>query len=139
VGVGGRMDTLQCAIVLAKLERFEWEVQQRHDIGVRYNQLLDQAGIAPIQQRPERTSVYAQYTVLVPNREVLQKRLAEAGIPTAVHYPVPLNEQPAYKHLCCPDCTPMAQQLAKQVMSLPMGADLDDKTQHNIMERLFLD
>jgi UDP-2-acetamido-2-deoxy-ribo-hexuluronate aminotransferase len=139
VGVGGRMDTLQCAIVLAKLERFEWEVQQRHDIGVRYNQLLDQAGIARIQQRPERTSVYAQYTVLVPNREVLQKRLAEVGIPTAVHYPVPLNEQPAYKHLCCPDCTPLAQQLAKQVMSLPMGADLDDKAQHNIMERFFLD
>ena len=139
VGVGGRMDTLQCAIVLAKLERFEWEVQQRHDIGMRYNQLLDQAGIARIQQRPERTSVYAQYTVLVPNREVLQKRLAKAGIPTAVHYPVPLNEQPAYKHLCCPDCTPLAKQLAKQVMSLPMGADLDDKAQHNIMERLFLD
>jgi len=124
VGVGGRMDTLQCAIVLAKLERFEWEVQQRHDIGQRYNQLMDQAGIERIQQRPERTSVYAQYTVMVPNREALQKRLADAGIPTAVHYPVPLNEQPAYKHLCCPDCTPVARQMAKRVMSLPMGADL---------------
>jgi dTDP-4-amino-4,6-dideoxygalactose transaminase len=61
----------------------------------------------------------------------------EAGIPTAVHYPVPLNEQPAYKHLCCPDCTPVAQQLAKKVMSLPMGADLDVNTQHSIIERLF--
>ncbi len=125
VGVGGRMDTLQCAIVLAKMDRFEWEVQQRHEIGERYNQLLDQAGIARIQQRPERTSVYAQYTVMVPNREALQKRLAEAGIPTAVHYPVPLNEQPAYKHLCCADCTPLAQQLANLVMSLPMSPDLD--------------
>ena len=138
VGVGGRMDTLQCAILLAKLERFEWEVQQRMAIGQRYNQLLDQAGIARVQQRPERTSVYAQYTVMVPNREVPQKRLAEAGIPTAVHYPVPLNEQPAYKHLCCPDCTPEAQQLAKQVMSLPMGADLDAKAQHGIIERLYI-
>jgi UDP-2-acetamido-2-deoxy-ribo-hexuluronate aminotransferase len=126
VGVGGRMDTLQCAIVLAKLERFEWEVQQRHEIGERYHQCLDQAGIDRIQQRPERTSVYAQYTVMVPNREALQKRLTEVGIPTAVHYPVPLNEQPAYKHLCCPDCTPVAQQLAKRVMSLPMSPDLDD-------------
>lgn len=126
VGVGGRMDTLQCAIVLAKMERFEWEVQQRHEIGERYNRLLDQAGIARIQQRPERTSVYAQYTVMVPNREALQKRLAEAGIPTAVHYPVPLNEQPAYKYLCCADCTPLAQQLANLVMSLPMSPDLDD-------------
>jgi UDP-2-acetamido-2-deoxy-ribo-hexuluronate aminotransferase len=124
VGVGGRMDTIQCAVVLAKLERFEWEVQQRHDIGHRYNQLLDQAGISRIQQRPDRTSVYAQYTVMVDSREELQKRLTEAGIPTAVHYPVPLNQQPAYKHLCCPDCTPVAQQLAKRVMSLPMGPNL---------------
>jgi UDP-2-acetamido-2-deoxy-ribo-hexuluronate aminotransferase len=138
VGVGGRMDTLQCAIVLAKIERFEWEVQQRLEIGHRYNQLLDKEGVARIQQRPERTSVYAQYTVMVPQREALQKRLMEAGIPTAVHYPVPLNEQPAYKHLCCPNCTPVSQQLSKSVMSLPMGADLDEKTQHDIVERLFL-
>jgi UDP-2-acetamido-2-deoxy-ribo-hexuluronate aminotransferase len=138
VGVGGRMDTLQCAIVLAKLDRFEWEVQQRLEIGHRYNQLLDKEGFARIQQRPERTSVYAQYTVMMPQREALQKRLMEVGIPTAVHYPVPINEQPAYKHLCCPNCTPVSQQLAKSVMSLPMGADLDDKAQHDIVERLVL-
>ena len=136
VGVGGRMDTLQCAIVLAKMERFEWEVQQRHEIGERYNQRLDQAGIARIQQRADRTSVYAQYTVMVPNREALQKRLAEAGIPTAVHYPVPLNEQPAYKHLCCPDCTPVAQQLAKRVMSLPMSAEITPEQQQHIVATL---
>jgi len=155
VGVGGRMDTLQCAIVLAKLERFEWEVQQRMEIGQRYtDQILSlreqnsslraqrsnppPEAIQPPTIRPDRTSVYAQYTVMVPNREALQKRLAEAGIPTAVHYPVPLNEQPAYKHLCCPDCTPVAQQLAKRVMSLPMGADLDTKEQHGIIECLLL-
>jgi UDP-2-acetamido-2-deoxy-ribo-hexuluronate aminotransferase len=133
VGVGGRMDTLQCAIVLAKLERFEWEVQQRQEIGQRYNQLLDQAGIVRVQQRPERTSVFAQYTIMMPNREVLQKRLAEAGIPTAVHYPVPLNEQPAYKHLCCVDCTPVSRQLAKSVISLPMSSDLLGDDQRSIV------
>lgn len=122
VGVGGRMDTLQCAIVLAKLERFEWEIQRRHEIGEYYNQLLDQAGIQRIKQRSESTSVYAQYSFLTPNRDALQKRLAEASIPSAVHYPMPLNEQPAYKHLCCPDCTPVARKLAKQVMSLPMSS-----------------
>lgn len=137
VGVGGRMDTLQCAIILAKLERFEWEIQQRHKIGERYNQLLDQAGIARIKQQPERTSVYAQYTVIVPHREALQKSLTEAGIPTAVHYPVPLNEQPAYKHLCCSNCTPIAQKLAKQVMSLPMGADLGELQQLKVVKNLF--
>ena len=153
VGVGGRMDTLQCAIVLAKLERFEWEVQQRKEIGQRYtDQILSLRAQTPslraqrsnpsledIQTttiRPYRTSVYAQYTVMVPNREALQKRLAEAGIPTAVHYPVPLNEQPAYKHLCCPECTPVAQQMAKQVMSLPMSAELQPEQQRSIMDAL---
>ncbi len=134
VGVGGRMDTLQCAIVLAKLERFEWEVQQRLDIGNRYNELLDAAGIARVQQKTDRTSVFAQYTVFVPQREALQKALKQVGIPTAVHYPVPLNEQPAYKHLCCPDCTPQAQKVAKLVMSLPMGADLQAADQLAIFE-----
>lgn len=138
VGVGGRMDTLQCAIVLAKLERFVWEVQQRHDIGQCYNQLMDQASIGRIQQRPQQTSVYAQYTVMVRNREELQKRLAVAGIPTAVHYPVPLNEQPAYKHLCCPSCTPVAQQLAKQVMSLPMGPYLENRDTTRITQEILV-
>ncbi len=136
VGVGGRMDTLQCAIVLAKLERFEWEVQQRYKIGERFNQMLDQVGIDRIQQRPERTSVYAQYTVMLPNREALQKCLAKAGIPTAVHYPVPLNEQPAYKHLCCQDCTPVAQRMATRVMSLPMGPYLRRAEQLKIIDFL---
>jgi UDP-2-acetamido-2-deoxy-ribo-hexuluronate aminotransferase len=159
LGVGGRMDTLQGAIVLAKLERFEWEVQQRKEIGQRYtDQILSlraqtpslraqnsslraqrsnpQESIQTITIRPNRTSVYAQYTVMVPNREALQKRLAEAGIPTAVHYPVPLNEQPAYKHLCCPECTPIAREMAKQVMSLPMSAELQPEQQRRILDAL---
>lgn len=136
VGVGGRMDTLQCAIVLAKLERFDWEVQQRLTIGELYNQLMDQAGIARIQQRSDRSSVFAQYTIITPERNVLQQSLSEAGVPTAVHYPVPLNEQPAYKHLCCQDCTPVAQQMAKRVMSLPMSPDLTAHEQKVIVEQL---
>jgi UDP-2-acetamido-2-deoxy-ribo-hexuluronate aminotransferase len=136
VGVGGRMDTLQCAIVLAKLARFEWEVAQRALVGRRYNELLDQAGVKRVQQRPDRTSVFAQYTVFVDDREAVQARLNASGIPTAVHYPVPLNEQPAYRHLCCPDCTPVASALARRVMSLPMGPDLDEGVQAEIVRQL---
>jgi UDP-2-acetamido-2-deoxy-ribo-hexuluronate aminotransferase len=128
VGVGGRMDTLQCAIVLAKFERFEWEVGRRLAIGARYNEELDRIGLSRVAQRPDRTGVYAQYTVFCDDRAAAQQRLAEAGVPTAVHYPIPLNEQPAYKNLCCADCTPVAQHIAKRVMSLPMSADLDDET-----------
>lgn len=136
IGVGGRMDTLQCAIVLAKLERFEWEIEQRLFIGQRYNNLMDKAGIARVQQRPDRTSVYAQYTVQLENREVAQNTLKEAGVPTAVHYPVPLNHQPAYQHLCSPGSWPVSTAMAAKVMSLPMGADLSEDQQSHIAEVL---
>lgn len=135
VGVGGRMDTIQCAVVLAKLERFDYEVAQRSKIGARYNELL--AGTYPVViQRKDRTSVFAQYTVFLENREEIQEKLKSVGIPTAVHYPVPLNEQPAYKHLCCPDCTPIAKDTARKVMSLPMGPDLNDYDQNTIVQTL---
>jgi UDP-2-acetamido-2-deoxy-ribo-hexuluronate aminotransferase len=123
VGVGGRMDTLQCAVVLAKLERFDFELERRSKIGARYNELF--AGKQSfVTQRADRTSVFAQYTVFVENREVIQEKLKQVGIPTAIHYPVPLNDQPAYRHLCCPDCTPISKRVASIAMSLPMSADL---------------
>jgi len=136
VGVGGRMDTIQCAVVLAKLERFDWEVKQRQLIGQRYSESLAAAAIDLVNLRSDRTSVYAQYTVFVPDRVAIQKRLSEAGVPTAVHYPLPLNEQPAYKYLCCPDCTPIAQQMAKRVISLPMSPDLSEQHQKKIVGQL---
>jgi UDP-2-acetamido-2-deoxy-ribo-hexuluronate aminotransferase len=141
VGVGGRMDTLQCAVVLAKLERFDWEVEQRIRIGQRYTELLKSSSrapsgtvaIQPITVRPNRTSVYAQYTLICADRDSVQTKLKQAEIPTAIHYPVPLNEQAAYKHLCCPDCTPISSQLAKQVLSLPMSPDLSKQDQEKIV------
>jgi UDP-2-acetamido-2-deoxy-ribo-hexuluronate aminotransferase len=119
VGVGGRMDTLQCAIVLAKLERFDWEVEQRIKIGAEYNKLL-KGKVKTVAQRSDRTSVFAQYTVFVENRETVQTRLKDKDIPTAVHYPVPMHIQPAYSHLCCPECCPESVKAAERVMSLPM-------------------
>jgi len=111
-------------------------VKQRQLIGQKYNELLAAANVNLVTLRPDRTSVYAQCTVLVSDRAAVQKRLSEAGIPTAVHYPVPLNEQPAYKHLCCSDCTPIAQQIAKRVMSLPMSPDLSAEDQDKIVGAL---
>jgi UDP-2-acetamido-2-deoxy-ribo-hexuluronate aminotransferase len=142
VGVGGRMDTLQCAIVLAKLERFDWEIEQRNGIGQRYSEMISasSAGLSgaarPVTVRPDRTCVYAQYTLICSDRAVAQFKLKQAKIPTAVHYPLPLNEQPAYQHLCCPDCTPVASRLAKQVMSLPMAPDLTPVQQAEIVAQL---
>ncbi|MDB5909241.1 MAG: aminotransferase DegT [Massilia sp.] len=120
IGVGGRMDTLQCAIVLAKLERFEWELGQRNQVAAAYDALL--SGRTGMVARPrDRSSVFAQYTVVLEQRDRIQAALLAANIPTAVHYPVPMHLQPAYAHLCQPDDCPVAERMAARVMSLPMG------------------
>ena len=141
LGVGGRMDTLQCAIVLAKFERFEWEVAQRIAIGARYSQLLQNIpGLQLVKVRPDRTSVWAQFTVLVPNREHVLEALKAAGVPTAVHYPRGIHQQPVFAKYCCPDCMPVSSDLATRVMSLPMSADLTQTDQewiaHSVREAL---
>ena len=136
VGIGGRMDTLQCAIVLAKLERFEWEVEQRIAIGAHYNELL-KGKVKTATLRADRTSVFAQYTVFVENRESVQAILKEKGIPTAVHYPISMHMQPAYKELCCPECCPESVKAAKSVMSLPMHPDLNETNQVTILNSLY--
>ena len=135
VGVGGRMDTLQCAVLLAKLDRFDWEIERRIAIGRRYSELFAAAPrISTPVIRPDRTCVFAQYTLQVPNRDAVVDALQSRGIPSAVHYPIPLNVQPAYQHLCCPDCTPVAARLAASVISLPMHADLSESAQDRIAE-----
>lgn len=118
------MDTLQCAVVLAKMERFEAEVQGRIENGDLYARLLDQAGVPRIALRPDRTSVHAQLTVFVDNRDAVQQALKREGIPSAVHYPIPLNRQPAYASLPVPFATPLADLAAARVMSLPMSGTL---------------
>ena len=141
IGLGGRMDTLQCAVALAKWPRFEWEVARRNAIGAEYTRRLlaevpnaqpldpkeagdDLKGLRTLALLHGSRSVYAQYTVLIPNRERVQAELHNAGIPTAVHYPTPINAQTAYMDRGKNGTTPMADWLAKHVMSLPMGPDL---------------
>lgn len=129
VGVGGRMDTIQCAIVLAKLERFDWEVDQRLRIGAAYREAL-RAQDLPVTLtavRADRNCVWAQLTVMLDDRESVQKKLAALGIPTAVHYPVPLNQQPAYRTDAPELETPVAARVARRVMSLPMHPYLTDE------------
>lgn len=136
IGVGGRMDTIQCAIVLAKLDRFDFEIEQRVAIGQRYNQKFDDIGIKRVLQRAGRNSVFGQYTIFVHDRDRAQAKLKDQGIPTAVHYPMPLNQQPAYIDLCCPDCTPNSIKNSSTVMSLPMSPGLTSQQQDQIIKSL---
>lgn len=135
IGVGGRMDTLQCAIVLAKLERFEWELTQRAKAAERYDVLLS-GRVERVACMPARTSVYAQYTVVVDQRDRIQAELHAAGIPTAVHYPVPIHMQPAYGHLCSPGSCPVALDMSAKVLSLPMGPYMSAESTHTVAAAL---
>ncbi|HEX8613790.1 MAG TPA: DegT/DnrJ/EryC1/StrS family aminotransferase [Telluria sp.] len=125
IGVGGRMDTLQCAIVLAKLDYFDWELKQRARVAASYDALLS-GKIDLVARRRDRSSVFAQYTVVVEQRDQVRAALDAAAIPTAVHYPVPMHLQPAYARWSAPDGAPVALAMAERVLSLPMGPYLDD-------------
>ncbi|HWH81887.1 MAG TPA: DegT/DnrJ/EryC1/StrS family aminotransferase [Burkholderiaceae bacterium] len=137
VGVGGRMDTLQCAVVLAKLERFDWELAQRRALGARYaERLAGVPGVTLPTVRPDRDSVWAQYTVFVDAREALQAALKARGIPTAIHYPRVLHHQPAYARFAAPGDCPNAIAAAARVLSLPMSADLGEADQDRVVAAL---
>ena len=138
VGVGGRLDTLQAAVLLAKLPRFEWELGRRHALGARYTRLLqDLPGLRTLSVRPDRDCVWGQYTVFIERgRDTVQAALKDRGIPTAVHYPLPLHRQPAYAAYCCSDCCPASIAAAAQVLSLPMSADLAEADQDRVASAL---
>ena len=141
IGVNGRIDTLQAAILLAKWPNFAEEVEARRRIGAAYSRKLQAAGISSTPQlAPGNTSVYAQYTVQVDQRAEVQVRLKEQGIPTAVHYPTLLCNQPALRcerTLCSGGCnTPLAQTASERVLSLPMHPWLSDDDQDRVVHAL---
>lgn len=136
VGVGGRMDTLQCAILLSKLEIFEDEINKRIEIGKKYDSFMNSNGIACVEQIKEIQGVYAQYTIIVEGREKIIEKLKDAHIETSIHYPLSIGEQPAYKSICLNSKTPQSNRLSKKVLSLPMGAYLTDYEQDYVMQEL---
>lgn len=134
VGVNSRLDTLQAAILLPKLEIFPCELEQREQVAQNYSHMLREAGMtAPFVEAHNR-SAWAQYTVQVSARDLVQEHLKAAGIPTAVHYPIPLNCQPAVSdeqaHL------PVGDAVAKRVISLPMHQYLDDLSIRLVVDAL---
>ncbi|WP_199153950.1 DegT/DnrJ/EryC1/StrS aminotransferase family protein [Chromobacterium sp. ASV23] len=133
IGLNGRLDTIQAAVLLAKLPSFPDEVAARERIGARYSALLQDVARVPVIQ-PGNTHVYAQYTIEVDHRDDVQAKLKELGVPTAVHYPIPLHLQPAFAHLGLAEGSfPHAEAAGKRVMSLPMHPFLTEEAQDAIV------
>lgn len=131
VGVNSRLDTLQAAVLLPKLAVLDMELEQRQVVARRYEQLL-----APVKElvtpwvESHNVSAWAQYTVRVKQRDAVRARLNDAGIPTAVHYPIPLNRQPAVAD--AEVSLPVGDAVAEEVISLPMGPHLSQSDQERI-------
>lgn len=118
VGVNSRLDTLQAAILLPKLVMLDHEIAARHEVAKRYAELFTNAAVVLPMIEGHNLSALAQYTIQLDNREQVQLRLKDLGIPTVVHYPVPLNQQPAVADSSAR--LPVGDAIAKRVLSLPM-------------------
>ncbi|HWJ04672.1 MAG TPA: DegT/DnrJ/EryC1/StrS family aminotransferase [Steroidobacteraceae bacterium] len=144
LGITGRLDSIQAAVLLAKLETFDEEVRARARLGARYAELIGikfGKGAQAQVQAPEvdtfNTCVFAQYTVEVDNREIVETRMKQLGVPTAVHYPLALHMQPVFKHLGHREGDfPNSESAARRVISLPMHPYLTDEQQVRVVDAL---
>ena len=144
VGLNGRMATLQAAILLAKLDVFADELDARQQVARRYEALIGEAFadcapervVRPPYVEPHNGSVFAQYTIEVPNRSAVREFMASRDIPTAVHYPVPLHLQPAYAAADSSERFPIAEDVAHRVISLPMHPYLEEDDQVRVVTAL---
>jgi dTDP-4-amino-4,6-dideoxygalactose transaminase len=135
IGMNGRLDTIQAAVLLQKLAIFPDEIEARDRIATRYNERLRDVAIVP-EVMEGASSVWAQYTLRLPgfDREEFQATLTAAGIPTAVYYPKPLHQQTAYKHYpVAGNGLPVSDRIATEVVSLPMHPYLTEETQDRIV------
>ena len=137
VGVNSRLDTLQAAILLPKLEILSEEIELRNQVARSYTHLLNDAGVytSPFIEE-HNVSAWAQYTIRVKNREEIQQKLKDAGIPTAVHYPIPLNKQPAVADSSMQLL--VGDEIAEEVISLPMHPYLSEQDQQRVVRALVL-
>jgi dTDP-4-amino-4,6-dideoxygalactose transaminase len=137
IGLNARLDTMQAAVLLSKLEVFDQEIRQRQEVARRYQEGLGHAVQVPF-VAPECTSVWAQYSVLSKQRDSWQKKLQAAGIPSVVYYPLPLHLQGAFTHLGYRKGDfPVSEKCSEQIFSLPMHPYLSAADQDSII-RAFL-
>ncbi|MEA3331171.1 MAG: DegT/DnrJ/EryC1/StrS family aminotransferase [Campylobacterota bacterium] len=137
IGINGRLDTLQAAILNVKLKHFDNEVKARDEIGSRYSDMLEESEVITPRVEEGNSSVFAQYSIRVKDREAMVEKLSAKEIPTAVHYPVPLHLQEAFKNLGYKQGDfPVSEEVSTQIMSLPMSPYLTEVQQDFIIETI---
>jgi UDP-2-acetamido-2-deoxy-ribo-hexuluronate aminotransferase len=135
VGINSRLDTLQAAILLPKLQILDDEIAARQQVAAEYTRLFNAADITTTPYiEPHNVSAWAQYTIRVDNRDAVQNALKAGGIPTAVHYPIPLNKQPAVADVSAQ--LAVGDAVAQQVISLPMSAYISMSDVRKVTEEL---
>ena len=134
IGINGRLDAIQAAVLGVKLKHFDTELSQRTAIGTRYNELLENTALVTPKIAERNSSVYAQYSVRTKEREVLIAHLQAKEIPVAVHYPIPLHLQEAFSDLgYTKGLFPVAEKVSQEILSLPMSPYLTQEDQDTIV------
>jgi UDP-2-acetamido-2-deoxy-ribo-hexuluronate aminotransferase len=136
VGVNGRLDTLQAAILLAKFSAFPEELESRNRVAAHYDVRLSNLVATPMRQEG-KSSTWAQYSILLDKRDEIARSLRDAGIPSAVYYPTPLHLQPAYTQFGDGvGSLPVTESLSSRILSLPMHPDMNQETADRICDAL---
>jgi UDP-2-acetamido-2-deoxy-ribo-hexuluronate aminotransferase len=137
IGMGGRLDTIQAAVLNVKLKYYAQDLALRQQVAQKYTEaLISKDLILPV-MKANRTSAWAQYSIRVKNREILQNHLKEVAIPTTIHYPMPLHLQEAFQYLGHKEGDfPISELMAKEIMSLPMNPYLTDTEITYIAEKI---
>jgi dTDP-4-amino-4,6-dideoxygalactose transaminase len=134
--MNGRMDTIQAAVLLAKMEIFEEEIEQRQIVAQRYTDGLAGKYVTPTIPEGNR-SAWAQYSIQSEEREQIMASLKKSAIPTAIYYPKPLHLQKAFGYLGYEKgCFPVAEEISLKIFSLPMHPYLEEKDQNDVISRL---
>ncbi len=128
IGLGARMDTIQCAILNVKLKYYKKDLSLRQEVAKEYNKFINNKNIITPIIKSDRISTFAQYSIRVKNRDIVQNRLKEAEVPTGIHYPMPLHLQECFSYLQYKKGDfPIAESISNEILSLPMNPYLTNK------------
>ena len=125
-GLNSRLDELQAALLRVKLPHVQAWNARRQALAARYDRLLAGSGIVTPHQRPGASHVYHLYVIRHPRRDELREALSASGVGTLIHYPTPIHLQPAYRHLAAPGALPVTEQIAQEILSLPLYPEMTD-------------